>query len=311
MRGTIAVTDLDWYDFLRARALPEVNFWKPSARRPFTAPQFSPFFFKLKAPRNVIGGFGYFARWTTLPDWLAWECFGQGNGCAALAELRERLADIRARIGYVPEDSLGSIGCVLIVQPTFFAPDDWVAQPDDWHARTVSSKSYDLERGEGLRIWQCCLERAGAGATPALGNLPFVAEELARYGTPRLVAPRLGQGTFRVAVTDAYARACAVTGEHSLPVLEAAHVLPYANGGPHDVQNGVLLRSDLHRLFDQGYITITPELRLEVSPRLRTDYSNGRSYYPLQNTALHVPASAQERPAPEFLRWHNDRVYLG
>lgn len=79
MHGTIAVTDYDWYDFLRRRFEPEVNFWTPSDRRAFNAPEFSPFFFKLKAPHRAIGGFGYFARWSSLPDWLAWECFGPGK----------------------------------------------------------------------------------------------------------------------------------------------------------------------------------------------------------------------------------------
>ena len=87
MQGTIAVTDYGWYEFLQSRALPEVNFWTPSDRRGFRAPEFSPLFFKLKAPHNAIGGFGYFARWSSLPVWLAWECFGDGNGCASLHEL--------------------------------------------------------------------------------------------------------------------------------------------------------------------------------------------------------------------------------
>jgi hypothetical protein len=47
--GTVAVTDTSWYEFLARRSLPEVNFWTPSDRRRFSAPEFSPFFFKLKA----------------------------------------------------------------------------------------------------------------------------------------------------------------------------------------------------------------------------------------------------------------------
>ena len=108
------------------------------------------------------------------------------------------------------------------------------------------------------------------------------------------MAPRLGQGTFRVSVTDAYGRACAVTGEHSLPVLEAAHIRDYARDGPHEVRNGILMRADLHRLFDKGYLTISPEHRLEVSSRLRADYANGRSYYPLQGQASNrVPSGSK------------------
>lgn len=312
MQGTVAVTDHAWYEFLRRRHLPEINFWTPSDRRTFNAPEFSPFFFKLKAPHNAICGFGYFARWASLPDWLAWECFGEGNGCATLDDLRARIGGIRRRISYVERPSINNIGCILIVEPTFFQPDQWIPQPADWHARTVTSKGYDLALGEGLRLWEACRARVPAALpVPVVAGDMAVAEVMPRYGDPRLVAPRLGQGTFRVAVTDAYERACAVTNEHSLPALEAAHIRSYAHAGPHDVPNGILLRADLHRLFDQGYVTVSPQLRLEVSARLREDYSNGRSYYPMHGQTLRLPPRAHERPAADFLRWHNERVFLG
>jgi hypothetical protein len=86
-------------------------------------------------------------------------------------------------------------------------------------------------------------------------------------------------------------------------------IQPYAKHGPHDVRNGVLLRADLHRLFDQGYVTITPEYRLEVSPRLKEDYQNGRSYYPLHGSSVSLPSTAADAPSVDFLRWHNERVY--
>lgn len=308
MFGTLAVTDTGWYEFLRDRRPAEVNFWTPSDRRHFGAPTFSPFLFKLKAPANAICGFGYFARWSSLPDWLAWDAFGVGNGAASLRDMRARIGAIRERIRYVPDATLNNIGCILIVQPTFFPPDALVPQPRDWPARTVSSKAYDLSHGEGARVWQACLERARSFATPAT---TLVAEPSARYGPPHMVTPRLGQGTFRIAVTDAYDRACAVTGEHSLPVLDAAHIRAYGDDGPHAVSNGILLRADVHRLFDQGYVTITPDHRLEVSDRLRADYSNGRSYYPLAGHVVRVPSDVRDLPSPEFLRWHNERVYLG
>lgn len=88
-----------------------------------------------------------------------------------------------------------------------------------------------------------------------------------KYGKPTLIQPRLAQGTFRVVVTDSYNRRCAVTGERGLPVFEAAHIRPFADGGEHLVENGLLLRSDAHILFDRGYMTVTPEHRV-VSNRL-------------------------------------------
>ncbi len=134
--------------------------------------------------------------------------------------------------------------------------------------------------------------------------------ELPRYGSPVLIRPRLGQGAFRVSVTEAYNRACAVTQEHSLPALEAAHIRPFAKEGPHEVRNGLLLRADLHRLFEQGYVTVTPDYTLEVSDRLRHDYQNGRSYYPLRGAPISVPVLERERPTRDLLAWHNQNVFL-
>ena len=101
-----------------------------------------------------------------------------------------------------------------------------------------------------------------------------------------------------------------MTGEHSLPALEAAHIRPYGRDGPHDVRNGLLLRSDLHRLFDRGYVTVTPECTFEVSRRLRTDFENGHSYYPFHGKRIVVPGRQAEHPAVDFLRWHNEEVFV-
>lgn len=112
-------------------------------------------------------------------------------------------------------------------------------------------------------------------------------------------------------VTDAYQRRCAVTGEKTLPVLDAAHIKPYTLEGPHQANNGILLRKDLHTLYDRGYITITEDYRIEVSKRLNEDYGNGRDYYAMQGHKLTVvPDNERERPSKEFIRWHNENMFL-
>lgn len=311
--GTIAVTDLGWYQRLHVvGGLDEVNFWKPSATRTFRAARFSPFLFKLRAPHDGICGFGFFASYSRLPDWLAWEVFGEGNGCASLGEMRERIRSIRERIHFRGRPDAAQIGCILIVNPMFFPPELWVHSPRDWPARTQSEKRYDLARGEGERVWEECLVAAERVSQPATGlPLRLPEAESPRYGMPVSISPRLGQGTFRIAVTDAYQRACAVTGEHSLPVLDAAHIKPFADGGPHEIGNGLLLRADLHRLFDKGYLSVDPEHRLVVSARLREDYDNGRSYYPLHGSHLSLPDPLEHRPDPEYLEYHRSCVYRG
>ena len=113
-------------------------------------------------------------------------------------------------------------------------------------------------------------------------------------------------------VTDAYRRRCAVTNERSLPALEAAHIKAHAADGPNRTPNGLLLRADIHRLFDDGYVTVDPDLHFVVSQRLRDEFENGRAYYELSGTKLvNLPDRPADRPGAEFLEWHNSEVYLG
>ncbi len=252
----------------------------------------------------AIGGFGIVTSFSKLPEWLAWEAFGEGNGSSTFEEMQQRLALIRLRNG-IGDDELKQIGCLVLSSVVFFAENQWIRQPSDWGRQNMRYKTYDLTEGEGLRIWRECQERSVGHAV----DVPAMQPELGRWGKPALVKPRLGQGAFRVAVTDAYQRACAVTGEHSLPALEAAHIKPFSLEGPHTVRNGVLLRSDLHRLFDRGYITVTCDHRLEVSKRLKEHFSNGKSYYPLHGSPVAVPQAVQNHPDPELLRWHNEKQF--
>lgn len=308
MNGYVAVTDPGWYERLSRTPGPkDANFWRPSARQFARLEIGTPFLFKLKAPHNAIAGFGYFVGFTILPDWLAWDTFGDANGVDGLAALRARLSSIQegARI---QADPGGRIGCCLIAEACFFSTTSWVPTPSTWSPRTQTGAGYDLSVGEGLRVWTACLERAAVRLT---GDVPGVREAVARYGAPTVHSPRLGQGIFRVKVLDAYNRACAVTGEHSLPVLEAAHIKPYGSGGEHAVSNGLSLRSDLHRLFDRGYATVDEEQRFVVGRRLKDDFENGRSYYGLHGRSVATPNDLHLQPSATAMAWHREHAFLG
>lgn len=312
MTGYIANTDQKWFEFLRS--LPpqeEVNFWNPSDHYMFRGQVGSPFLFRLKAPVNMIGGFGIVAWADRMPEWLAWECFGQGNGASTLDAMRAQIGRLREKSDIQKRDTLDQIGCIILSRPVFFPQDLWIPQPTDWQKANLRYAKYDLTVGEGRRVWEACVQRAQAVPLPDVAPpLPLWADG-PRFGAPTLVAPRLGQGVFRLAVTRAYDSSCAVTHEHSLPALEAAHIKPYGAGGDHSVQNGLLLRSDLHRLFDRGYVTVTPDYHVEVSPRLREHFSNGRSYYPLHGQQIVLPGKVANRPDPQLLQWHNEHSFQG
>ncbi len=142
------------------------------------------------------------------------------------------------------------------------------------------------------------LDASGLGVSAVAASEPP-----ARHGDPVLAMPRLGQGDFRVCVTDAYRRRCAITGESMLPVLEAVHILPVAENGPHEGSNGLLLRSDFHKLFDTGLVTVTPDLCVEVSPRIRDAWLNGKAYNRLDGKRLaSIPAAVGQQPDANLLR---------
>ena len=130
------------------------------------------------------------------------------------------------------------------------------------------------------------------------------------FSDPVLARRRLGQGAFRVLVTDSYERQCAITREHTLPVLQAAHIRPVTQAGEHQVTNGLLLRSDVHTLFDRGYVTITPDFKFRVSSRLNEDWRNGKIYYQLDGQPIHVPRDPSCHPDRTQLEWHADTVFL-
>lgn len=234
---------------------------------------------------------------------LAWEAFGEKNGAGSLAEMRARIERYR-RIPPDPgEDYL--VGCIVLTEPFFFPREDWFRPPGDFSPNVRVGKRYDLRQAPyGTKLWEDVQFRLLA-QHPDLEEL----EEAVMFGEPVPVRRRLGQGSFRVLVTDTYERRCAVTQERVLPVLEAAHIMPVAAGGAHRIDNGLLLRSDLHRLFDRGYVTVAPDHRLRVSRRLRDDFDNGEYYRTLEGTEIWLPRSPEDRPDPTFLEWHADVVF--
>jgi len=311
LKAFIGVTDIDWFEFLSSISdIDEVNFWQPSGSSVFRALNpGDPFLFKLHSPLNYIVGGGVFAHSTILPISLAWEAFGVKNGASSLSEMRKRLEKYRRITPLNHEDY--QIGCILLEQPFFFNRDDWIPVPSDWKMNIVRGKTYDLTVGLGKELWDTVKIRLQAHIDYKEKRLSITEKEPPSYGKPTIVLPRLGQGSFRVLVTDTYNRRCAVTHERTLPALEAAHIKPYGENGPHRIDNGLLLRSDIHKLFDAGYVTVTENHQFEVSRRIREEFENGRDYYDLNGKRLYLPTKETLKPAHEFITWHNENVFRG
>ena len=201
-----------------------------------------------------------------------------------------------------------SIGCILLESPFFFNRSDWIPLPD-WQKPIVRGKGFAAEVEPGKSLWNR-VESILNAKNLVSQNESAVYLAKPRFGAPQTILPRLGQGSFRILVTDAYKRTCAMSGSHVLHVLDAAHIKPYTLGGEHAVTNGLLLRQDLHTLFDRGYLTVTPDYSVEVSQRIKEEFNNGKEYYEMHGTRLAVPDANTFRPDPELLKWHNESIFV-
>ena len=299
----MGVTDQEWYQFLLARPqLTEVNFWRPSGRGFQAIGSGEPFVFKTHKPHDRLVGGGFLSNATTLRISEAWEFFGEANGVSSLEEMRVAIARYRRQPLRDDEDPL--VGCVLLRDVFFVNESEAISPPPDFATNIVMGKSYDLGSESGSYL-ETALEALLRTSTES-GSVPGPV-----FGDPRLVAARLGQQAFKALVLTAYERRCAITGAKIRPVLEAAHIRPVSREGQNRVDNGLLLRSDVHTLFDRGYLGVDPELRLHVSPRLRRDFGNGDEFYAHAGESLvSLPRRRADRPDREALEWHMDTTFL-
>lgn len=308
MKMFVGITDFDWYETLRNNNCEEVNFWKPGGSTNFKAlNEGEMFLFKLHSPKDFIVGGGFFLKFSMLPSSLAWEAFGISNGAKSFLELTNRVYKYRKTSRLENPDP--QIGCIILSTPFFFQEKDWIPVPRDWSKNIVQGKTYNTSYFVGLSLYKAVEER--------LKTIPYKNYLCAdppnnRYAKEQLIKPRIGQGAFKVLITDAYQRRCAITGEKTLPVLEAAHIKPYSLDGPHEIKNGLLLRRDFHVLFDRGYLTVDTDYTIEVSKKIKEDFGNGKEYYSHHGQKLLVvPNIADQIPDKNYLEWHNENIYLG
>jgi putative restriction endonuclease len=312
MRLYVAVTDKDWFALHASKpGVEEVNFWRPSPDATFKALEpGEPLLFKLHSPDNFITGGGFFTRFLQLPVNLVWDTFGEANGVRSQSEMRDRIAYYRRSPIAATENP--TIGCIMLAEPFFWDRKDWISSPADFKLSTVTGKGYDSEAETGKELWDAVSARLMRSRAAVLepGTATVAAIETNGFGKPQVILPRLGQGLFRILVTDAYSRRCAITGERTLPVLEAVHIKPYSLVKRHELPNGLLMRSDLHKLFDEGYVTVDPKDRcIVVSNRIREEFENGKDYYKLQGQVLREPNETWAKPSLENLEYHAQNVF--
>lgn len=113
------------------------------------------------------------------------------------------------------------------------------------------------------------------------------------------IARRQGQSQFRQSLLEAYDYRCAITGCNAQEALEAAHIIPYCEAENNHPSNGLLLRADLHTLFDLDLIAIDPEtMKIHLAPSLRRT-----NYGELEGKSLKLPKNKADFPRRDALQW--------
>ena len=310
VRAYVGVTDGDWYRYLASRPeLTEVNFWRPSGSNQFRAlTPGEPFFFKTHHPHDQVIGGGFYSGFAQLRVSEAWEFFGRANGAESLEQMRTRVGRYRRASIQPGEDPV--IGCVFVRDTKFFSSSDVADPPPRFARNVVQGKTYDLAIDPDVAYFEDLLQRLLGVRVEVDVTEPWHLPGPV-FGDPRLAPRRLGQQSFQAVVLSAYHGRCAVTGDKIRPVLQAAHIKPLAAGGEHRLDNGLLLRSDLHTLFDRGYVGVDRRHRFVVSRRLRDDFENGEEFYARASQPILLPERPPDRPGREFLEWHLAEVFLG
>ena len=296
----IANVDFDWFNILSEDTPQEVNFWTPTPWNIKSLNKGDIFYFFLKMPYRKIGGYGYFSHYENLSTKEAWNIFGRRNGVNNLEELisrRDKYASTYSKY-FVPSDN-PTIGCIILINPSFFDEENYF---DPKH----HGITYPLSVGK-LKYYplEHISEKELIKHNSPKQFFSIIENENKSYSFSRH-NKRKGQHQFRKMVLEAYRYKCAITSEDCLEVLETAHIQPYINENSNHIQNGIALRTDIHKLFDTGLLTIDTSYNVIISPFLSSTQYN--IYNKMQ---INFPSEKHLRPSKSSLEYHNKVVFRG
>ncbi len=149
----------------------------------------------------------------------------------------------------------------------------------------------------GLDVW----ERPASTVSAVPASL-LVAEDLdeAEERVSAYVMRRKAQDRFREDLLSAYGRCCAVTRYDAEDALQAAHIIAYRGASSQQVRNGLLLRADIHLLYDRHLLSVNPgDNRVWLHERLK-----GTAYRELERRPIYLPDDQALRPEPGRLELH-------
>lgn len=288
----IANTDHDWFSHMREKSPGRVvNFWTPTPWRVKGLSEGSRLYFMLKAPIRRIGGYGTFIRYVEKTAAEAWEIYGRNNGVESQQALVSKVQEFAEKRSETFTPSTNPVlGCIELSNVVAMDDENFIDPADCGHSfpkEVVKLKYFDEADGFAARL--------GIDSKP----VPFeIVEGGGSSHKSSLRKDRKGQSAFRQQVLRNYNYRCSILGECIVELLEAAHIQPYVDERSNHPQNGLCLRVDLHRLFDEGLISITERYTVKVSAKLASTF-----YATLEGKEISLPSDPSAHPSAEALAY--------
>jgi len=262
--------------------------------------------------------------WELAVDAIA-DLGGKASASQILARIQQRIPD------YVQSNLLADLSTVSVNSPSRgqYAQNSHPRRTDSgsefdrvFKHGFRTSVSYELYEPARHGIWEIYVDTVGKakvreviigmverelaaarGAAETRNAFDPTDVEDARQRIFGAIARRQGQPKFRLALLKSYQGRCAITGCAVEQVLEAAHIHPYRGSETNVASNGLLLRADIHTLFDLGLIRVDhATFQVAVSSLLQ-----GTEYAELASRRLALPAEASDHPSREAFRWHSSQ----
>jgi putative restriction endonuclease len=291
----ISPTDKNWFDYLKREQFnSNVNFWTPT---PWNIKKLKPkdkLYFMLKSPIRKIGGFGEFVEYNNMTALDAWNHFGYRNGRSSRQEfidsIQEYIDKNSQKYGGIPIDINNyQIGCIKLDNCEFWDDENFIDITNkqiEFAPQVVTIKYFDQ-----YDIISKTQEENN--------NFNIVSEP--RIGKKATTNIRAGQSEFKAKILRTYNNMCCISGETIPELLEAAHIQEYRNYNSNHVQNGLLLRVDLHRLYDNRLLFIDREYLIHVSSLITSQF-----YRQYHGQKIRIPNSLSDRPSAEALEIRKD-----
>ncbi len=296
----VAPTDLDWFQQLRSEGVKGevINFWTPTPWNISRLQANDKLYFMLKSPIRKIGGCGTFVEYKNMKASDAWRVYGRDNGVENLSELISRTDGYKSKNTKKELTIDPEIGCILLKDPEFYDNNNFKTDEEEGISfpKQVVKLKYFNKREKII---------SKEKVTTIKFSKSFELIDSSKVKRKQLTQKeRKGQAGFRRDILKIYDNSCSVTGITQKEVLEAAHIQGYVNEESNNVQNGICLRVDIHKLFDNGLITIDSEYKVLISTMLKsTEYEN------LNGKKINLPQNKTYYPSATALENHNKLVF--